>query len=91
MKGWAKERRAQRWDKTHEHVRAWLHEKQQACVRRMRVRERRRTQKKQGHKKGGALQKGNAQEIKRETAQEGEKEDTGGGAERWSEKTSMKM
>lgn len=38
----------------------------------------RRAPKKQGHKKGGALQKGNAQGIKRETAQKGERRDAGG-------------
>lgn len=60
---------------------AWLQEKLPACARR--VLERGKAHEKRGHKKGGAIRKGNAQEIERGKARRG--------AEKWSEKASIKV
>lgn len=50
----------------------WLQEKLPACARR--VLERGKAHEKRGHKKGGAIWRGNAQDIKRDKAQgEGQK------------------
>lgn len=62
-----------------------MHEKQQACARKNEGV--RKEGAKEGHKKGGALQKGNAQEIKREIARERESI----GAKRCNEKASTRV
>lgn len=69
-KGWPQERKAKRWDKAHG---VWEHgcrrncQHVPACAKR--VLERGKAHEKRGHKKGGAIWKGNAQEIERGKAQ----------------------